>query len=567
MSPAAGAAPRALPLATCLFATLLMAAWLAACGERPGGGLSAAAVGQRVASQHLHRQLTQAPRTLDPALSEDIPGLIVIGDLFEGLVRRDPAGNIVPAVAGRWEVSPDGLLYRFHLRPGLQWSNGDALTAEDFVYGMRRVVTPATASPVAQMLLVVEGAGAIIEGRAAPETLGVSAPDELTLEIRLTAPTPYFLSLLTNPYLMPQPRKAIEAHGRAWTAAGNFVGNGAFVPEGSLGTGPLTLRRNPRYHEAGAVRLQAVTFHPLPDSNAATARFLAGDFDVTDSFLIDDYRWLRERLGGQVRLSPWFGTFMLAMNNARPPFDDARLRKAMVLAVDRDVIAGHLMRGEYQPAFGIVPPLPGYPQVRPEWADLPREQRLALARELYAQAGYSQQNPLRVELTYPTTTPDTRRILEAVAAMWRINLGADVKLANEEWRVFNQNRNIGKLRLFFAPWIGDYPDPQTFLALPLPDSAQNDMGYDNPRYTDTVMQALATADAAERARLYNEAERILNADAPYIPLYYYRNRHLLRDHVWGWVDNAADQHLSRDLYLALPAPALPPAPVAGGTPP
>jgi oligopeptide transport system substrate-binding protein len=530
-----------------------MATVLAACGGgRATGELSADAIAQRVESRHLNRQLTQPARTLDPAYSEDIPGLIVLSDLFEGLVRLDPEGRVVPAVAEEWEVSPDGLTYRFQLRPQAVWSNGDPVTAGDFVFGMRRIVTPATASPVAQMLLAIEGADAIIAGKAKPETLGAQALDERTLEIRLTAPTPYFLSLLTNTFMLPQPEKVIAQYGREWTAPGRFVGNGAFLPESDVGGATLTLRPNPRYWDAESVRLESVTYHPLPDNSAATARFLAGDFDVTDSFLVDDYAWLKERLGSQVRLSPYFGTFMLAMNNSRPPFDDARLRQAMVLSVDRDILTRQLMRGLYLPAEGVVPPLPGYPAVKPEWAGLSREERLALARKLYAEAGYSVEHPLEVELTYPTTTPDTRRILEAVAAMWRINLGADIRLANEEWKVFNQNRNIGKPRLYFAAWIGDYPDPQTFLALPLPGSGQNDMGYDNPRYTATVKAALAATDATGRARLYNEAERILNADAPYVPLYYYQSRHLLRDYVRGWSDNAVDQHLSRDLYLEAP---------------
>jgi oligopeptide transport system substrate-binding protein len=530
-----------------------LATLLSACGRgRSSGELTGDAVMQRVESRHLNRQLTQPARTLDPAYNEDIPGLIVLSDLFEGLVRLDPEGRIVPAVAEKWDVSPDGRVYRFHLRPEAVWSNGDPVTAGDFVFGMRRIVTPATASPVAQMLLPIEGADAIIAGKALPETLGAAALDERTLEIRLTAPTPYFFSLLTNTFMLPQPEKVIARHGRAWTAPGTFVGNGAFLPESDLGAATLTLRANPRYWDAKSVRLQAVTYHPLPDNSAATARFLAGDFDVTDSFLVDDHAWLKARLGSQVRLSPYFGTFMLAMNTARPPFDDARLRQALVLSVDREILTRQLMRGLYLPAEGVVPPLPDYPAVKPEWAALTREERLARARDLYAQAGYSAEYPLEVELTYPTTTPDTRRILEAVAAMWRINLGADIRLANEEWKVFNQNKNIGKPRLYFAAWIGDYPDPQTFLALPLPGSGQNDMGYDNPRYTATVMAALAATDATARARLYNEAERILNSDAPYVPLYYYQSRHLLRDYVRGWSDNAVDQHLSRDLYLEAP---------------
>jgi oligopeptide transport system substrate-binding protein len=538
-----------------LLCLLLAGLALGACDQSArmaDGGLSAEAVAARVASAHLHRHLTQSPRTLDPSLNEDVAGFSIIDDLFEGLVRLDAAGRIVPGVAERWEVSDDGLSWRFELRADARWSNGEPVTAEDFLYAWRRVVDPETASPAAQQLLPIEGAAQIIDGKAAPATLAVKAVDAHTLEVRLVEQTPYFLYLLTNGWMMPLHEPTLRAHGSAWTDPGHMQGNGAFVLKTQVINGPVELLRNPRYHDAAAVRLAAVTYHPVVDTAAATARFLAGDIDITDRFQLDDVTWLKAALGAQLRVEPYFGTYMMAMQVDRPPFDDVNLRRAMVLAIDREIIASKLLKGLFLPAYSLVPPLPGHEAVLPEWATLPDADRHREAQRLYAAAGYSAKNPLEVELWYPTSDADTRRIMEAMVAMWRMNLGARVHLANEEWRVHQQNRRIRKHRFFFYPWIGDYPDPLTFLGLALPDSRQNYMAYSNPAYTAAVQGAARTVQEAERQAFYQTAEQILNEDAVVLPLYYYQSRHLLRSHVQGWQGNPMDRHASRDLYLALP---------------
>lgn len=540
-----------------LLAMLLPVLLLAGCdsgSQRPTGALAPADVQQRIASGHLRRHLSTSPATLDPGFVQDVMGLAVCSDLFEGLLRQGPAGQLLPGVAEHWEVSEDGLTWRFRLRADARWSNGDAVTAGDFVFAWRRVVDPATASPVAQQLAPVAGALEIAAGRRPPESLGIFSSDERQLEVRLAAPTPHFLSLLINTFMMPVHPDTVRRMGRAWTQPRHIVGNGAFVLEQREVNGRIDLARNPHYWDREAVRLQAVTYFPVTDSAASTARFLAGDLDETERFQVEDLTWLRASLGSQVRVAPYNGTVMLAMNVGRAPFDDVALRRAMVLAVDRDLLTQQLLKGLYSSAYGIVPPLPGYEPLRPAWAELPDIERRALARRLYEAAGYSAARPLDVELTVPIGSPEMRRVLEALAAMWRMNLGANVRLVTEEFRVHQQNRRIGKLQFFWFGWIGDYPEPTTFLALALRSNPQNYMGFANRQYEQVMAEAMQQTDLSARNRLYQQAERILDEQAVFLPIYFYQSRHLLRSYVQGYEDNANDLHPSRDLYLA-PQPA------------
>ncbi len=536
-----------------IVAVALLALWFAACGneQRPSGALPASAIAERIASGHLRRHVSSSPATLDPALIQDVMGMAVGSDLFEGLLRQGPAGQLLPGMAERWEVSADGMTWRFHLREQARWSNGDAVTAENFVFAWRRVVDPATASPIAQQMAPVAGALDIAAGRQPPESLGVRAVDARTLEVRLESPTPYFLSLLINTFMMPVHPPTVQREGRAWTQPGKMVGNGPFLLRAREINGRIDLARNPDYWDAPAVRLQAVTWFPLTDSAASTARFLAGDLDETERFQVEDLEWLRASLGDQVRTAPYNGTVMLGMNVRRAPFDNAALRRAMVLAVDRTLLTDQLLKRLYTPAHGIVPPLPGYDPLRPQWADLDDEARRELARSLYAQAGYSSARPLEVELAVPIGSPEMRRVFEALAAMWRMNLGAEVRVITEEFRVHQQNRRIGKLQFFWNGWIGDYPEATTFLALALKSNPQNYMGFDDPEYERVMAEAVRETDEAARNLLYNQAERLLDEQAPFLPIYFYQSRHLLRSYVQGWRDNANDLHPSRDLYLAL----------------
>lgn len=532
---------------------LLVATLLGACGgsERPASGsLAPEVVEQRIASGHLRRHLSSSPATIDPGLAQDVMGLVVCTDLFEGLLRQGAGGELLPGVAEHWQVSDGGLTWDFRLRENARWSNGDPVTAADFVFAWRRVVDPATASPIAQQLAPVAGALEITSGRQPPDTLGVEAVDDRHLRVRLEAPTPHFLPLLINSYMMPVHAPTVQREGRAWTQVQNIVTNGAFVLAGREVNGRIDLTRNPHYWDAQAVRLQSVTYFPVTDSAASTARFLAGDLDETERFQVEDLDWLRASLGEQVRIAPYNGTVMLAMNVQRPPFDNPTLRRAMVLAVDRDLLTQQLLKGLYSSAFGIVPPLPGYQPPLPEWARLDDEGRRAQARRLYEAAGYSDENPLEVELTVPIGSPEARRMLEALTAMWRMNLGARVRVVTEEFRVHQQNRRIGKLQFFWFAWIGDYPEPTTYLALALRANPQNYMRFDDPQYEAVMARAQRETDVDARNRLYAEAERILDEQAVFLPVYFYQSRHLVRSYVQGYRDNANDLHPSRDLYLA-----------------
>ncbi|MET0291051.1 MAG: peptide ABC transporter substrate-binding protein, partial [Steroidobacteraceae bacterium] len=337
---------------------------------------------ERASPSHLRRHAEDSPRTLDPALNTDLPAMQMIDDLFEGLLRLDPAGNSVPAVATRWSQSDDGLTWTFELRRDARWSNGDVVTAHDFVYAWRRLFDPATRSQMVQSASCIVNGLAIARGELKPEALGVVAKGDFALEVRLVSRTAWLPYLLTTNFLMPVHRGTVETHGERWTRPGNLVSNGAFFLADQRIDGPVRLERNPHHPEAQGIRLESVTHFPVPDRNSVTSRYLAGDLDVTNGFQITDVHWLREQLGSEVSLTPYFGTVMLGFHPNREPFDNRALREAMNMAIDREVLTGKLLRGLFLPAYNIVPPVPGYEPAVPEWASWPADRRHARAREL-----------------------------------------------------------------------------------------------------------------------------------------------------------------------------------------
>ena len=530
-----------------LAATALL---LAACsGGESSHGSTAVQVGKALAATQILARAVDAGgmRSIDPSLSTDVPAAHVLDDLFEGLTRLDQRGEPEPGVAASWDTSADGRTWSFHLRSA-RWSNGEPIRADDFVYAWRRTVDPRTASDYAQALAPVANAIAISEGRLPVTALGIEAPDAHTVRVHLHAPTPYLLSLMTKSYAYPQYEPAIRAHGDNWVRPENIVSNGAFQLHEHVIGGRITLRKNPQYWDAAHVRLQQVVYLPL-DRAVQTERFFAGDIAFTDSFSAEQTAWLRARLGDQVVSAPYLGNFVLGLNATRAPFAGNRaLRMALTLGVDRETLVRYVRQGLYKPAWTVTPPLPGYDAPLPAWARLPEAARHALARRYYAESGYSAQRPLRIELHYPTDS-DNRRTYEAVAAMWRANLGAEVSTLNEEFRVQLNERHLKKLALFHYAWIGDYPDPYTFLQLFQTGFGYNDGGYSNSRYDSLLNAAGNEADAARRLRQLAQAEQILNDDVACIPLYYYATRHLIKSYVRGWTSNIQDRNLSQYLYV------------------
>lgn len=536
-------------------AVVSLSAALAACGRSGDPPASAAPAGIRVGTAHateqsLSRTLDDYPRSLDPQLTTDIPSQRVLDDLFEGLVTLDQDGQPIPGVADSWRQSPDGRTWVFHLRADARWSDGSPVTADDFVYSWRREVDPRTAASYAQALSPIVSALDIVRGRKPPEALGVEATDAHTLTVHLTAPTPYLLDLLDQIYLYPVYRPAIERYGEDWVRPDHLVCNGAFTLTEDVIGSRITLHRNAHYWDARHVALERVTYFSMPDRAQAALRYLAGEVQFTDSFAASQRPWLKGRLGDQVVNSPWLGIYMLAFNVAQPPFrDNQALRQSLVLAIDRAALTRYLKYDMYEPADTLMPPLPGYEPQHPGWAALTQAERESLARRLYAQAGYSPQHPLRIDISTSIQGADERHFFEAVAAMWHSVLGAEVGVDESEFKVLLQNRELGRLPLFLDAWIGDFADPVNFLQL-FDSRGELDYGrYRSPAFDALLDRAAREPDNAARYRLLEQAEAVLNEDAAYVPLYYYATRHLVKPYVRGWRSNLLDRNLSRYMYL------------------
>ncbi len=489
------------------------------------------------------------PRSLDPSLMTEVDGFLVADDLFEGLATLGVDGGIVPGVAQSWEVSADGRTWTFHLRPEARWSNGDPVTAADFLYAWRREVDPATGAEYAQALAPITGALEVATGRSPPSALGVEAPDPLTIRLSLVSPTPYLLDLLSRSFMLPLHRATVERFGEDWTRPDHIVSNGPFVLRELVIGDRITLARNPRFRDAGAVHLTSVTYYALVDQQTQVNRFVSGDLDFTSIFPSTQYRWLKSQLGPQVVTGPYLGIVQLAANMLSPPLGKNRdLRRALSMAVDREVIAGKLRQGVQLAAYTLIPPLPGYNPQAPDWAGWDDAHRHAEARRLYAAAGYSAEHPLRLPLVYPTGQ-DNRDLYDAIAAMWRVNLGAEVEPYNEEMRVFLQDMRLHKAALFQNSWIGDFPDPFTFLQLFQSGFEQNFGANSDPRFDALLAAAANEPDSAQRYRDFERAEARLNEEAPYIPLLYYTSRHLIKPYLKGWQLNIEDRNPSRYLYV------------------
>lgn len=492
------------------------------------------------------------PESLDPQRAESSASGNIVNDLFEGLTTLNPAGEVVPGAAERWQIGADGLHYTFFLRPQARWSNGDPVTAEDFVFALRRAVDPATGASFAQLLAPIAGADEILSGRARPESLGVEAPDPLTLKIRLKSPTPYFLGLLGFRISFPVHRPSLAAHGAQFTRPGRLVGNGAYRLREWTVHSHILLERNEHYWDAAHTAVGLVRYIPTVDADAELKRYRAGGLDVTYTVPLLQAPALRAGFGAELRVAPLLGLYYYGFNLTRPPFrDNPKLRQALTMSLDREIIVEKVMNGLATPAYSWVPPgTADYTPQVPEWAGWPQARRLAEARRLYAEAGYTAQKPAEFELRY-ATQPDARRIATVMAAMWKQALGARVRLINEEQKVFINNVALMQVtQLFRDSWIADYNDASSFTDLLHSAHGVNDMGYAQPRYDELLAQAAREPDRGRRRALLEEAERVALADYPVIPVYFYVSKHLVKPRVQNWQGNVLDLHLSRHLRLA-----------------
>lgn len=489
--------------------------------------------------------------TLDPHRAQGVSAANVLRDLYEGLIGEDRSGDLLPGAAARWDISEDLLSYTFHLRADARWSNGDPVVAEDFVAGLRRSVDPKTGSNYSQILAPVENAEAVIEGKLPPTALGVEAVDALTLRIRLKGPTPYLLGLLTHASTYPIHRPSLAQYGDQFAQPGQLIGNGAYRLVERVVQSHLTLERNRHYWDDAQTHLMRVLYINTEDASSEFKRFRTGELDWTSGVPSNQTQWIRQNLSESYRVSTYLGVYYYGLNLRQPPFkDNPKLRRALTMAIDRDVITGKVVGAGEQPAYSWVPPgVSGYRGAVPEWAGWTREQRLAEARKLYAEAGYSKDQPLNVEIRY-NTSEDHKKIATVIAAMWKQWLGVRTQLINEEWKVYLQNRNLGaRTQAYRAGWIGDYNDANTFLEILQSRHGLNDTGWSSPAYDALLQQAAVEPDRDKRENQMHQAEKILLEELPVIPLYFYVTDRLVAPYVVGWEGNIMDHHHSKHLRI------------------
>lgn len=521
-------------------ASLLAAAvLLAACGGQP----------EETTPSVLNRGIGQEPESMDPHKARTTQALTVIRDLFEGLLSYSPAGELEPGAAHDWTLSEDGLTYRLFLHDDLRWSNGDPLTAEDFVFSLRRLVDPDTAAFYAQTLSAIENVPAIVAGDAAPETMGVTAVDATTLEIRLTRRVPYFLDLLTHPAAFPVHEASLAQHGEQFSRPGVLISNGAYRLDGWVLGSVIELSANEHYRDADAVAIPVVRHHVVQEPGTELSRYLAGELDVTSTIPPEAFENLRATQSAELHIAPVLSVYFYGMNlNYEPLGNDKAFREALSLAVDREELVTEVTgRGE-EPAYSFVPPgVANYDGPELPAAGMSDDERIAEARRLYAEAGYDKDNPPKIELRYNTSQAH-KNIALAVQGMWRDVLGLEVELINEEFRVLVANMRAMEItQLFRLSWSGDYNDADSFLSLFRRDDPSNMFGYSSGDFDDQLADAAAQSDA-DRRRLYQEeAERVVLSDHVVIPLYFPVSKHLVRANIRGWQDNVLDYHYSHDL--------------------
>jgi len=501
----------------------------------------------------LTRSLAGDPGTLDPNLAETVAEATVDDDLFVGLVAYNASGRPEPACAESWTVSPDGLTYTFKLRDGLKWSDGQPLTAADFVYSLRRAVDPSTAAAQAGLLFVIKNAEAVNKGAMSPDMLGVEAPDAHTLQISLNAPTPYFLEILANPIADPVPSKLVNAAGRNWVKPGVMISNGPFVLAERAPGGPIHLTRNTNFYDADTIRIDDVIYVPTEDEVAAVSRFRAGDFDIVSRVPMTRLSWLHENMPQALRTAPYLAVYYLVLNDSRRPLNDPNIRRALSLAINRDTLAHKLLGTGAEPAYGLVPPgTVNYDgSYKPDYAKLPMKERLKQARQLILKAGYGPDRPLELTVRY-VTGDEREKVAVAIASMWR-RAGVVTKFQNAESKVHFSAVRAGDFTVSYEGWAADYNDAGDFLFILRSSSrSANTSRYSNPAFDKLMDQADQALTRDARADLLKKAEGLAMADQPVIPLFFPVKANLVADYVKGWKDNPLDVHPSRYIWLDAP---------------
>lgn len=507
---------------------------------------------QLAEKQTLVRNNGSEVQSLDPHKIEGVPESNINRDLFEGLLISDVDGKPSPGVAEKWE-NKDFKVWTFHLRKDAKWSDGTPVTAQDFVYSWQRLANPNTASPYASYLQYghIVNIDDIIAGKKPVTDLGVKALDDHTFEVTLSEPVPYFYKLLVHSSVSPVPRAAVEKFGEKWTQPANIVTNGAYKLKDWVVNERIVLERNTNYWDNAKTVINQVTYLPISSEVTDVNRYRSGEIDMTyNNMPIELFQKLKKEIPNEVHVDPYLCTYYYEINNQKAPFNDVRVRTALKLALDRDIIVNKVKNQGDLPAYSFTPPYTdGAKLVEPEWFKWSQEKRNEEAKKLLAEAGYTAEKPLTFDLLYNTSDLH-KKLAIAAASIWKKNLGANVKLENQEWKTFLDTRHQGNYDVSRAGWCADYNEPTSFLNMVLSDSSNNTVHYKSPAFDKLIADTLKVTDEAQRSELYSKAEQQLDKDSAIVPVYYYVNARLVKPWVGGYSGkDPMDNIHVKDLYI------------------
>lgn len=504
-----------------------------------------ASVSSAHAAMIFHRGNSAEPDSLDPHMTTSGYAGNIIFEMFVGLTTVDSKVNVIPGAAESWTISPDGKTYTFHIRKGMQWSDGHPVTADDFTYAFQRTMDPKTASRAAPLLYMIAGAREVNSGKAPVESLGVRAIDAATFEVKLLNPTPYFLELIVH-RCFPVPRWTVEKFGKEWTKPENIVVNGAFKIVEWTPQSRIRLVRNPKFFAADTVKLDEVIYYPTEDQNSALKRYRADELDVIVSFPPSQFEWLKENLPNDLTITPNYGLLYYTFNTRKAPFDDPRVRNALAMTLDREMFAEKIMRSGEPPAYSLIPTVvrKGYVPAASPWQGVPMAERTAKAKALLAEAGFGPDKPLKFTFRYNTDDVQ-RRVALAASQVWKA-MGVEAQLQNSDLNVLNADLRNGDYEVARYQWFAEYADPTSFLYLLDSTSVgDNYSKYNNPEYDAVMQRVYQEVDAAKRLALMRDAEAIALRDSPITPINFYVGKRLAKPYVKGLDANPRGINISR----------------------
>jgi len=535
-----------------IFSCAALAFLFCSCGQKQS---SPTPQGNAPVEQIFHLGNGTEPQDLDPHTVAGVPEHHIITALIEGLVVPEPHDpghvKVLPGVAETWDISPDKTTYTFHLRANSKWSNGDPVTAQDFVKTYQRILSPTLASEYAYMLFIVKGAEDFNTSKLKNfDDVGFKALDDRTLQVQLRAPTPYFLPLLTHYSWFPLHLPTLEKYGKVyergntWTLPGHFVGNGPFLLTEWKQNQIIIVKKNPDYWDAANVKLKEIHFHPIESEDTEERAFRTGQLHVSNTVPGSKIPVYRKEHPDWLVIDDYFGNYFYRLNVTKPPLNNKKVRQALALCIDRKAIVEHITRAGQKPAYNLTPTIANLYQCEPQFAE-----DIEKARKLMAEAGYpGGKGCPTIEILF-NTLETHRSIAEAIQQMWKKHLGIDAQLVNQEWKVYLDSQRQLNYQVCRGSWIGDYPDPNSFLDMWVTGGGNNETGFSNAEYDRLIREAGMTADPKARMEIFHKAEVLLMDEMPIIPIYFYTKNFLMKPNVKGWYSNILDDHPWKFVYL------------------